>query len=173
MTPILLIPSYATSIGLSTSQSALLVSISSVTTIASRVALGNVADRWGVLNTMLMCTLVAGVSSLALWMPAHSFATLAAFMGIFRGFQGTLFLLFPVAASKAVTLDRMPSAASFIIFANSLGFILGAPLTSLIVASEHGGNGGAAIFAGPIDFACFAIVAIIRLRKSRKAFFVA
>ncbi|GJJ78383.1 hypothetical protein EMPS_10742 [Entomortierella parvispora] len=168
--PIVLVPTYATSIGLTSGQAASLISVSTGTTVILRPIMGLVADRVGALNTMILSALVAGTSCLVLWMMAHSFAVLAAFMALFGGFQGVLSLLFMVAASKTVTLDRMPSAMSFVIFSTSLGYILGSPLTSVIVNHENGGNRGAAIFVGTIDFLCLALLVAIRFRTNREVF---
>jgi len=168
--PIVLVPTYATSIGLTGGQAASLISVSTGTTVVLRPIMGLVADRVGALNTMILSAFVAGVSCLALWMMAHSFAVLAAFMALFGGFQGVLSLLFTVAASKTVTVDRMPSAMSFVIFSTSLGYILGSPLTSVIVDHENGGNRGAAIFVGTIDFLCLALLVVIRFRTNRGVF---
>ncbi|KAG0047841.1 hypothetical protein BGZ83_007198 [Gryganskiella cystojenkinii] len=166
--PIVLVPTYATSIGLSSGQAASLISVSTGTTVILRPVMGLVADHYGVMNTMILSAFVAGLSCIALWMMAHTFTVLAVFMAVFGGFQGVLSLLFTVASSKTVTVDRMPSAMSFVIFATSVGYILGSPLTSMIVNAENGGNRGAAIFVGVIDFVCFLILVVTRWRTSHQ-----
>ncbi|KAK3846496.1 MAG: major facilitator superfamily domain-containing protein [Linnemannia gamsii] len=172
LAPILLTPTYATSIvNLTPAQGALMITIVSSVGIVSRIVIGLLADRYGTLNATILCLLLSGLSSLLIWLHAsHSFAVLATFMFFYGCFGGATIMLLPVAASKAVAVYQVPSALGFVFFAHTVGYLLGTPLVQFIVVESKGSFRGAIMFVGVVNLVCAGIVLVARLRVSRSLF---
>ncbi|KAF9934683.1 hypothetical protein FBU30_001007, partial [Linnemannia zychae] len=63
---------------------------------------------------------------------------------VFYGcFGGATITLLPVAASKAVPIQQIPSALGFIFLAHTIGYLLGTPLVQFIIEKSHGRFDGA------------------------------
>ncbi|KAF8929347.1 hypothetical protein BGZ47_001095 [Haplosporangium gracile] len=169
LVPILLTPTYATSIvGLPPSKGALLITIVSSVGIVSRIVIGHLADRYGTLNATILCLLLSGLSSLLIWLHAsHSFAVLATFMFFYGCFGGATIMLLPVAASKAVSGPQVPSALGFVFFAHTVGYLLGTPLVQFIIVESRGGFEGAIVFVGVVNLVCASVVLVARVHISR------
>ncbi|KAF9332120.1 hypothetical protein BG006_005037, partial [Podila minutissima] len=68
LVPLFLISSYITTVvGGTPAQGAAVLSVCSAVAILSRVLFGLLADRYGVLNTSVLCCLLSGLSALCLW----------------------------------------------------------------------------------------------------------
>ncbi|CAO3566632.1 unnamed protein product [Mortierella alpina] len=163
LVPLLLAPSYATSIGLSAAQGATMISISSAVGIVSRIVIGYLSDRYGVLNLTVVCCFISGLACLLLWLQAQSYAILATFMVFYGCFAGSSIMLFPVAATRAVPASRVSSALGFVFFAHTIGYLLGTPLAQFIIQVQHGGYAGAIVFVGIANLICGVIVLIARI----------
>ncbi|KAF9957294.1 hypothetical protein BGZ70_009550 [Mortierella alpina] len=163
LVPLLLAPSYATSIGLTAAQGATMISISSAVGIVSRIIIGYISDRYGVLNTTVVCCFISGLACLLLWLQAQTYALLATFMVFYGCFAGSSIMLFPVAATRAVPASRVSSALGFVFFAHTIGYLLGTPLAQFIIQVQHGGYAGAIVFVGIANLICGVIVLIARI----------
>ncbi|KAG9323427.1 hypothetical protein KVV02_008827 [Mortierella alpina] len=163
LVPLLLAPSYATSIGLTAAQGATMISISSAVGIVSRIIIGYISDRYGVLNSTVVCCFISGLACLLLWLQAQSYALLATFMVFYGCFAGSSIMLFPVAATRAVPASRVSSALGFVFFAHTIGYLLGTPLAQFIIQVQHGGYAGAIVFVGIANLICGVIVLIARI----------
>ncbi|KAI8991907.1 major facilitator superfamily domain-containing protein [Mycotypha africana] len=93
--PIVFIPSYATYIGLTSSEGAVILSVCSGMNAVGRLCAGFAADFLGHVNVILIYTVIAGLSSLLVWMYATSFGMLMAFAVIFGFFGGAFITLTP------------------------------------------------------------------------------
>lgn len=169
LVPILLTPTYATSIvGLPASRGALMITIVSSVGIVSRILIGHLADRYGTLNATILCLLLSGLSSLLIWLHAsHSFAILATFMFFYGCFGGATIMLLPVAASKAVLGREVPSALGFVFFAHTVGYLLGTPLVQFIIIESRGSFEGAIVFVGVVNLVCAGVMLVARVHVSR------
>ena len=172
LVPILLTPTYATSIaGLPPSKGALMITIVSSVGIVSRIVIGHLADCYGTLNATILCLLLSGLSSLLIWLQAlHSFAVLATFMFFYGCFGGATIMLLPVAASKAVDGRQIPSALGFVFFAHTVGYLLGTPLAQFIIVESRGSFEGAIVFVGVVNLVCAGVVLVARVHVSRTLF---
>ncbi|KAG0053643.1 hypothetical protein BGZ83_000714 [Gryganskiella cystojenkinii] len=191
LVPLLLAPSFATSIGLSAAQGATMISITSAVGIVSRILIGHLADRYGVLNLTLICCSVTGLASLILWMNAADFAALAAFMVLYGCFAGSSIVLFPVAATRAVTeftsltaqegpgavdprsaaqtaARGVSSSLGFVFFAHAIGYLFGTPLAQFLIEDQGGRYKGAIIFVGVSNLVCAMIVLAARISVSKQ-----
>jgi MFS family permease len=86
--PSLYLPSYATSIGLSSAQGTLLLALLSVSRVLGQFSFGYLSDHKLPLNLLVITsTLISAIASLALWGLARSLAVLLLFSFIY-GFFG-------------------------------------------------------------------------------------
>jgi MFS family permease len=86
--PSLYLPSYATAIGLSATQGALILALLSVSQVLGQFSFGYLSDKHVPLDLLvLISTLVSGLATLALWGLAKSIAALVVFALVY-GFFG-------------------------------------------------------------------------------------
>ncbi|KAG0206906.1 hypothetical protein BGX28_001775 [Mortierella sp. GBA30] len=163
LVPVLLAPSFATSIGLSAAEGATMISISSAVGIVSRIAIGHISDRYGVLNLTVLCCFISGLACLLLWLQARTYALLATFMVFYGCFAGSTIMLFPVAATRAVPSNRVSSALGFVFFAHTIGYLLGTPLAQFIIQAQSGSYTGAIVFVGVVNLVCGLITLVARI----------
>ncbi|KAF9186873.1 hypothetical protein BGZ51_001729 [Haplosporangium sp. Z 767] len=175
LAPLLLIPSFATSIGLSAAQGATMITISSAIGIVARILIGHLADLYGVLNSTILCCLFSALACFIFWLHvAHSFVTLGLFMVLYGTFAGSVIMLIPVAATKAVPESRISSALGFVFFAHTIGYLFGTPLAQSMIASlkpgESGGTAytGAIVFIGVTNCVCAGVILAAKLVTNRK-----
>ncbi|RCH90728.1 hypothetical protein CU097_009504 [Rhizopus azygosporus] len=101
-TPAYFLPSYATYLGLSSSQGALILSVGSGMNAIGRIISGFLADWIGHVNVVIIYCTISGLSCLLLWTFAKTFGTLLAF-SIFYGFFGGAFVTLTPAIMLLVT----------------------------------------------------------------------
>ncbi|KAF9411714.1 hypothetical protein BGZ76_005313 [Entomortierella beljakovae] len=168
LVPILLLPSYASSIKLSGTQGAIMVSITTGVGTVTRVIVGVLSDRYGVLNATIICSAISVVSIFAFWLDASTYASVIAFSVVFGGFGGPSIMLYPVSASRIVPSSKLMSALGFIFMSQASGYLIGAPLAQWIVARQGDTYNGAIIFVGAMNILSTVIIIIVRLRISKK-----
>lgn len=104
------LPHYATTIGLSQSQGAVVGALLNVGLGVSRPLVGYCSDRLGRINMATLMTASCGVFCLALWVPARSYALLLIF-AVFAGFGcGTFWGTVSAVTAEVVGLQRLPTA---------------------------------------------------------------
>jgi MFS family permease len=108
------IPSYASTVGLTVSQGSILGAMFNLGGGLGRPAIGYVSDSFGPLNTAAVCTFLAGLFSLVIWIFAKSFGVLI-FYALVGGVVAPTFTttVAPVAA-EVVGLQVLPSALSIL-----------------------------------------------------------
>ncbi|KAG0005213.1 hypothetical protein BGZ65_011691 [Modicella reniformis] len=168
MVPILVAPSYATSIGLSAADGATMLTITSSVNFISRVLLGYISDRCGVLNIAIICGIASGLSCLLVWTHAKTFAAMAVFMAFYGAFAGPSIMLLPVAATRAVDSSRISSALGFSFFAHSIGYILGPPMTQRVIEAQNGSYTGAIIVVGTLNMLGAVLLLAARFHADRR-----
>ncbi|KAG0098928.1 hypothetical protein BGZ93_009811, partial [Podila epicladia] len=171
LVPLFLISSYITTVvGGTAAQGAAVFSVCSAVAILSRVLFGLLADRYGVLNTAVLCCLLSGLSALCLWGgPApKTFAVTMVFMVCYGIFAGSAIVLLPVAATKAVGADKISSAVGFVCFSHTIGYLLGTPLAQSMIRAQAGGYAGAIVFVGVGNLVCGGVLVLARVSVNRK-----
>lgn len=78
------LPNFATSIGLSSSQGATVNAMLNLGTAIGRPTIGFASDRFGRMEVAGVVTLVCGLATFAIWVPANSFGVLI-FFALFSG----------------------------------------------------------------------------------------
>lgn len=111
-TPILTIPNYASTIGLTAKQGANVVVILNAGNFIGRVSAGQFGDRLGALNVLSVYSFFAGFVCVVGWYFTRTFAGLAAF-AFFWGFgAGGYWALTVPCTARIVGLPRLGSAVS-------------------------------------------------------------
>ncbi|KAJ5793951.1 major facilitator superfamily domain-containing protein [Penicillium paradoxum] len=164
--PSLYLPSYARSMGLSSTKGAMLLALMSVSQVAGQFTFGFLSDRRVSVNILIaLSTVVAAVASFTLWGLARSIAPLIAF-ALLYGFFGAGYVSMWAKMASSVTAD--PTATSMVFsllcFGKGIGNVLTGPLSagliSRVVALEKYGlakymsvvafTGGCMAFSGVV-----------------------
>jgi MFS family permease len=165
--PLLYLPSYATAIGLTSTQGALLLSVMSISQVLGQFFFGYLSDRnisAGLLCSI--CMLVSTISVFSTWGTAKTLPLLVIF-AIVYGFFASAFSTLRVAMGKAVSDDQSSVVATYSIFVflQGIGNILVGPISAGLLAQtvEEGKYGvekykNMVIFTGVSMFASAAVI---------------
>jgi len=111
------LPNYATTIGLSQSQGAVVGALLNVGLGVGRPLIGYVSDRVGRINMAALMTVSCGIFCLSLWIPARSYGLLLIF-ALLAGFGcGTFWGTVGAITTEVVGLQRLPTAFGVICLA--------------------------------------------------------
>jgi MFS family permease len=145
--PALFLPSYATSIGLSSTKGALLLALMSVAQVLGQFTFGFLSDGRIPLNILILLSCVmAAIASFTLWGLAHSLAPLI-FFALVYGFFGYGYLSMRVRMGTAITGEPTAALATFAVFCfgQGLGNVLAGPISSgllskMVDRAEYGAS---------------------------------
>jgi MFS family permease len=153
--PTLYLPSYATSIGLSATEGALLVALLSIGQVTGQFTFGYLSDGRLPLNLLAVCsTVVAGVATVTLWGLANSLGPLVAFSLIY-GFFAFGFVAIRPRMSMAVSENPSASLAIFsiLVATQGVGNVVSGPISSgLLLSDVDPGGYGAARYKSVVIF---------------------
>jgi predicted MFS family arabinose efflux permease len=102
MAPFYFLPSYSTFIGLTESDGALFVGLSTGINAVGRIVLGYLADSCGRVNTLFSCVFLSGLIVLVNWTFADTYAILLLFVLLYGFAAGGFISLFPVVTAELV-----------------------------------------------------------------------
>jgi predicted MFS family arabinose efflux permease len=155
--PGLYLPSYATSIGLSSRQGALLLAIMGIAQVAGQMTFGYLSDKKVSLNLLLaVSTAMSSVAVLACWGMARTYAVLIIFVVVY-GYFGAGYTAMWARMGSAVSSDPTAAFAAFGLFnlgkgvGNVVAGPIGGSLLGSVVETTKFGVGkfeGAVLFAG-------------------------
>ncbi|KAE9369326.1 MFS general substrate transporter [Stipitochalara longipes BDJ] len=121
--PNFFIPAYATTIGLSTLQGTIILSITNVTTMASQIGLGYIADCCDPLILMFGSTFLSALTTLSLWGLSKAFPTFllfGIFYGLFAGGYSVLYCRF----ATSLTSHKPTQTWLYSIFESQRGVVI-------------------------------------------------
>lgn len=151
--PVVFLPSYATSIGMSTVDGALLLALMSIAQVLGQFAFGFMSDKnLSVSSLVFACCVTAAAASFGLWGPAKSMPLLVVFSLVY-GFFGFGFSTMRVAMGRAVSNNPATVFASYAIFVflQGIGNILVAPVNAALMSGTISrGRFGAGMYEGTI-----------------------
>ena len=129
--PSLFLPSYASSIGLSTGQGAMLLAVMSAAQVLGQWTFGFLSDKVGLNILVLFSTLATAVASFTSWGFAHDLAPLVVFSLLF-GFFAYGFSSMRARMGTAVSEEPTAALATFGIFTfcQGLGNVLAGPISA-------------------------------------------
>ena len=108
------LPSYAVSIGLSSHQGSIVGALLNLGQGLGRPAVGIFSDKAGRINLAGLCTFVAGLFCLVIWIFAKSFGVLVFFAIIVGTVAGTFWTTIGPVGAEVVGLKELPSALSIV-----------------------------------------------------------
>ncbi|TGO61167.1 hypothetical protein BCON_0029g00080 [Botryotinia convoluta] len=106
------IPAYTNTVGLSVSQGSILGAMINLGGGLGRPIIGYVSDDFGRINTALVCTFLAGLFSLVVWIFAKSFGVLIFYALIGGAVSATFTTTVAPVGAEVVGLQLLPSALS-------------------------------------------------------------
>ncbi|KAL7308568.1 hypothetical protein PS15m_011756 [Mucor circinelloides] len=133
--PYFFLPSYATFLGLSTSQGATILSTSYGMNAAGRLVSGVVADYFGHVNIVIVYVTISGLSCLLLWVYANTFGTLMAFATVFGFFGGAFTTLTPTITLLVTGQEKFETGMALFLVLTVLS-MFGPNLASAIESSS-------------------------------------
>lgn len=127
--PLFYLPAYASSLTISSTNAAFLVSLHGITSVFSRLFFGWLADRPEV-NTLVMYSILPIIEGVVVFcIPNIKTYSMLVFVSIINGLTGTVFVSMATAVlTETVGIHNLPSAFGFWCFSNGVGILIGPPL---------------------------------------------
>jgi MFS family permease len=139
-TPIYFFSAYSRLLGYSSAAGANFISASNGASALGKVFLGYIADRYGRLNTLLVCTILSAIATLGLWLPSTMsveeekakvlFGVFSIFYGIFAGAYVSLF---PTALVELFGVQSFSSVNGFLYMLRGVGSLVGTPAAGALL----------------------------------------
>ncbi|KAM3084376.1 hypothetical protein ACMFMG_001518 [Clarireedia jacksonii] len=128
------LPSFAKSVGLSSTQGAAILAVMSVAQVAGQFACGWASDhskKFSVSVACVVCLLMATMASFVLWGLAKSLGLLMVF-GVVYGFFGYGYSTMRVAMGRQVSRDASSTVATYsiLVFVQGIGNVLVGPISN-------------------------------------------
>ncbi|KAG4425610.1 hypothetical protein IFR04_001307 [Cadophora malorum] len=134
--PAIYLPTYATALGLSTTEGALILATMSISQTFGQFAVGFMTDKkFPVTGLLIGCSAIATTAVLAIWGLAKSLGLLI-FFSIVYGFFASAFSPLRVGMGKAVSDDPSALVATYAIlcFCQGIGNVLVGPISSALLS---------------------------------------
>lgn len=164
--PLAYITSYALYQGFDESYSYLVLSILNIGSIFGRFLPGFYADKFGRYNTMILTTVLATVSVLAIWLPfGHTRAGLVVFAVVFGFASGSNISLTPVCVGQLCRTENYGRYYATCYTVVSVGCLTGIPIVGAIVRSQDGQYWGLVLFTGICYGVGLAAFVLVRVRQ--------
>ncbi|KAK9472951.1 major facilitator superfamily domain-containing protein [Dipodascopsis tothii] len=113
-----------------------------------RVITGWLADRVGKYNMYISSALVAGIITIALWIPAHTVPTIVLYSVLYGYFSGAVLGMYPAVVAQISPNDeigtRIGAISSFMSFAS----LSGLPIAGAVLTTGGGSFFAPSMFAG-------------------------
>lgn len=158
--PIYFISSYARRIGMTSSTGAALIGMQNGLSAAGKIILGYVADRFGRINTLIICTFISSVAVLGIWAPASLMddyegsrekGLFVSYVVIYGITAGVYVSLFPTVLVELFGVQNFASVNGFLYMLRGVGTLVGTPLSGMLIrggrlANDDPGGFSRAIF---------------------------
>lgn len=157
--PFVFLPAFARDLGVSAVASAALVGVIGIASVCGRLGLGALADRLGLIGLYLFCFLLQAVSY-AIWLGAHSYATLVVFALVIGTGYGGYVALAPAVLAQFFGTGNLGALVGMLYTSNAFGTLIGPPLAGVII--DHAGGYRWAI-AAALGMAAVAFLVLLPL----------
>ncbi|KAI9361558.1 major facilitator superfamily domain-containing protein, partial [Pilaira anomala] len=169
--PYYFLPSYATHLGLTSSQGAIILSAGSGMNAFGRIVSGFLADYVGHVNIIIIYSIISGLSNLVIWTYATSFGTLMAFSIIFGFFGGAFITLTPTITLLTTGYEKFDSGLSVFLVITVISMF--GPNLAGAIESKVGGDhpfDSYKYFTGACYLTGAILLIIFKLSLNRKLF---
>jgi len=160
--PINFIQTQALAQGMSLNMAQYLIPILNAASIFGRIIPGILADRWGRYNLNICMSLLSGIFTLALWLPASGNAPIIVFAALYGFTSGAFVSLAPGQLAQISKVEQIGVRSGLLFAVNSIAGLVESPIAGAIVKSQHGSFTGAQIYAG-----CFLLAGAVMFVFSR------
>ncbi|CDH54063.1 monocarboxylate transporter [Lichtheimia corymbifera JMRC:FSU:9682] len=165
--PFFFVPSYATYLGLSTSDGTSLMAITSGSNFFGRICTGYLGDRIGRLNAHIISTLMTVISLLVLWMVADTYAKLVGFAIMFGFACSSFFIFLTPVTGRILSVEQVPTGISLMILSNIIS-VCGPPLATAIQNQVHDKPYMVLkLFTGVCYLVSFVLLVLLKIRMTR------
>ena len=113
-----------------------------------RIIPAHFGDRYGVFNVMIILTLLSGIFTLAVWLPAHSNAPLIVFASLYGFTSGCTLSIIPAMIASISDVRKLGTRNGSLYACAAIGVLIGNPVAGAIVNRENGQFSGLIIFCG-------------------------
>ncbi|KAI9357559.1 putative monocarboxylate transporter [Zopfochytrium polystomum] len=175
--PPFFLPLYAGSVGLSPAVSSVILAGFNLASAIGRLGFGLFADSLlGSLNTLVVCLLLVGVSTLVIWPLATTAAPLIAFAVVNGLCSGGMFSLFPGTVANIFGSRDLGQFFSLIVFFWLPGYFLGSPIAGYLLQAYGGPEAGlgayrpAIFYSGALSLTAAGCVLAVRVLQDRRLF---
>ncbi|KAF2116038.1 major facilitator superfamily domain-containing protein [Lophiotrema nucula] len=174
------LPLFATSIGLSSSTGAGLVSAFNACNAIGRFIAGPLCDKIGPVNMFLITMLVNAVSMLAIWPVSNSLGPLVLFATLNGVANGSFFTTVPTVVTGIFGPGRATIGISMAVTGWAGGYLVGAPIAGYLLQAGGGKQDGTAgkqgvdvyrptiFYAGGVAMASFLFVVLAKWKLDKK-----
>lgn len=138
--PVYFFSAYARTLGYSAASGANFIALSNGSSAAGKVIIGYIADRYGRLNLLLVCTLISSAATLGLWLPStiaggdrSGKAMFAAFAILYGIFAGAYVALFPTALVELFGVQHFASVNGFLYMLRGIASLVGTPVAGALI----------------------------------------
>jgi len=146
--PINFIETEALANGMSLSLAQYLIPILNAASIFGRVIPGILADKFGRYNLNFITSLLSGVFTLALWLPASGNAPIIVFAALYGFTSGAFVSLAPGQVAQISKVEQIGIRSGLLFAVLSIAGLVASPIAGAIVNSQNGSFTGAQIYAG-------------------------
>ncbi|CAM1504970.1 Fc.00g106070.m01.CDS01 [Cosmosporella sp. VM-42] len=161
--PFNFIPSAAQSLGISWELSIYAIAILNAVSVFGRILPGFLADVFGRFNTMVVCTAISAILTLALWLPGNNNAATLSFAACFGFFSGCYVSLTPALVIEVSPPADIGHRTGILYFIISIGVLTGSPIAGALVEANDGKYTYLKIFAGVTMLAGAVLIAVLRV----------
>jgi MFS family permease len=139
-TPIYFFSSYARTLGYSDIAGANFIALSNASSACGKVFLGFLADRYGRLNALVLCTVISAMSTIGLWLPSSVLQDQHLSRGLFLAFSsiygitaGAYVSLFPTALAEQFGVQNFASINGLLYMIRGIGTLVGTPVAGSLI----------------------------------------
>lgn len=167
-------PTFAESIGLSSSTGAGLVAGFNASSAVGRIASGFISDKVGSLNVLCTSLALLGASMFVIWPFASTLGVTILFVLISGFTVGGIVSMFPTVVGHLFGSANMSVTMGMILTSWSFGYTFGSPVASYILKASGGADHGigpyrpAMYFAGALALISTTLVAFVRFLRQRE-----
>lgn len=142
-TPVYFFSSYAKTLGYSDAAGANFIALSNAMNFSGKIVIGYLADRYGRINALVLCTLISALVTFGLWLPSSTLLEENARRGLFVAFAclyglsaSAYVALFPTALAEQFGIQNFASINGLLYMIRGIGTLVGTPIAGSLIHSQ-------------------------------------